>query len=568
MMLAKDMVIESAGGRLRLVGPIDAGAQAEVWRVVEVGGSGRSLAAKLISAKFQERDSQEYQYKKTALNRERGLLSEARHRFVAKFLYQIEFADTELDVVVEGFVMELATVGSLRYFLSDKDSEAVDHISTSNKMNLLRQIASALSHLHDIKIVHSDIKAENVLLVQEEAREFVPVLIDFGGAFRAHEPWPGLRTERYSAPELIEGKTASYASDMYAFGVLALEVLAGKRFFAPSPSDAESVRLPGGLSSYSKFIARLLSNDPASRPNADRTRNAFKTRAEEWLRTLPETSNVLKFPIGRTVWHPQVHRSLGLEHILVFLKGTRPTPEARMLKKVLSQKGLQGVAIRRFFGNYDFLIQAWADEAGRTLLNRGIEDFQNRQGTRNATPKIVTCSEYKYFCELPKIDVSRGEFLQSVYERFELEAPKLDLERYRLRPFERYTGENTFFLTVHVRSSAQPTPKALRIFFDHVCEYVRNRNKSLTRSQRQRSRAFLSESVAEIFIEVRCSSVQRYKDIMLGVAKYIQETNPSEEFTFEYSTHIDIDGDCFLDADEDFFSDDGMIPNFLLDEYC
>ena len=132
MMLARGMVIESAGGRLRLVGPIDAGAQAEVWRVVEVGGSGRSIAAKLISAKFQERNSQEFQHKRTVLHRERGLLSEAKHRFVAKFLYQIEFADPDSDVVVEGFVMELATVGSLRYFLSDKDTQAFENISTSN----------------------------------------------------------------------------------------------------------------------------------------------------------------------------------------------------------------------------------------------------------------------------------------------------------------------------------------------------------------------------------------------------------------------------------------------------
>jgi serine/threonine protein kinase/N-acetylneuraminic acid mutarotase len=103
---------------------------------------------------------------------------------------------------------------------------------------VLRPLADALDYAHSQGIVHRDVKPSNVLF-RTDGR---PVLGDFGIA-RALEGTSALTSEglavgtpRYMAPEQAEGQPAGPASDLYALGVVAYELLTGQPpFVAATP---------------------------------------------------------------------------------------------------------------------------------------------------------------------------------------------------------------------------------------------------------------------------------------------------------------------------------------------
>ena len=102
--------------------------------------------------------------------------------------------------------------------------------------SILRQLGEALQCAHDKRIIHRDLKPENVMLQQVGSRHIVK-LIDFGIA-RVEESRSGLDssvltiagTPSYMAPEQLSGRPVM-ASDIFALGVMAYEMIAGKRPF-------------------------------------------------------------------------------------------------------------------------------------------------------------------------------------------------------------------------------------------------------------------------------------------------------------------------------------------------
>jgi serine/threonine-protein kinase len=98
-------------------------------------------------------------------------------------------------------------------------------------VDVARGLGGGLDALHERGIVHRDIKASNVLFANG-----VPLLTDFGLAKGPSytvltKPGQVLGTLEYLAPELIRGEPATAASDVYAFGCLLYQCVAGRTPF-------------------------------------------------------------------------------------------------------------------------------------------------------------------------------------------------------------------------------------------------------------------------------------------------------------------------------------------------
>ncbi|MGI5459536.1 serine/threonine-protein kinase [Streptomyces sp. CA-249302] len=140
----------------------------------------------------------------------------------------------------------------------------------------VRQIASALSALHDVGIIHQDLKPENVLVRSRHPLDLA--LTDFGVSrvldqTRAAATAAG--TLAYLAPELLlsSGGQTSRARDWWALGMMARELLLGQRPFEDMgrPAIDASVMLRGidleGVTDarLRMLCAGLLTRDPEDR---------------------------------------------------------------------------------------------------------------------------------------------------------------------------------------------------------------------------------------------------------------------------------------------------------------
>lgn len=121
--------------------------------------------------------------------------------------------------------MEFIRGVSLRQFLMQQS------FSLKRSLDIILQIAYALSHLHSHGVIHRDLKPENILIAEDGEVK----VIDFGIA-QLHEEGkapsktlPLMGTPSYMSPEQKEDPSSvSFASDIYSLGIITYELVLGK----------------------------------------------------------------------------------------------------------------------------------------------------------------------------------------------------------------------------------------------------------------------------------------------------------------------------------------------------
>jgi hypothetical protein len=196
------------------------------------------------------------------LAREVGSLSRIRSRWVAEIVDADPWG--EIPYVATRYVPGL----SLHELVQEEGP-----ITGDDLWWLARGLAEGIATVHDVGVLHRDVKPSNVLM---EGRN--PILIDFGLARVADDPrlthtgWL-LGTPGYLAPEILHGDDATAASDLHSWAATVAYAGTGRPPFGRGPSMAimDRVRrgehdLSGLPDDLADVLEATLDPDPRNRP--------------------------------------------------------------------------------------------------------------------------------------------------------------------------------------------------------------------------------------------------------------------------------------------------------------
>ena len=178
--------------------------------------------------------------------------------------------DTEIDGAVVDFIaMELVDGETLYSHLNQSGK-----LEQKEALDVTRQLCAGIAEAHRKGVIHRDLKSGNVMLCRMDEGLRV-VVMDFGlaGALAPDSLEGG--TPGYMAPELRKGEKASYASDIYALGVILHEIVTGRKpteentgdSRKPSRFAAPSSLIKGLDPRWDKVILSCLEESPALRPS-------------------------------------------------------------------------------------------------------------------------------------------------------------------------------------------------------------------------------------------------------------------------------------------------------------
>ncbi|KAM6973969.1 triple functional domain protein isoform 4-T4 [Tautogolabrus adspersus] len=225
-------------------------------------GTKRTVAVKHVNKKLMRRDR---------VTQELNLLQRLQHPHIVSLI------DTYETPASYALVMEMAEQGRLLDYIVSWGNLTEEKVAC-----YLRDILEALHYLHNSRIVHLDVKPENMLVTGTSGQPTVK-LTDFGDAVQlnsAHYVHPLLGSPEFASPELVLGEPVLLNSDMWSLGVVTYVLLSGASPFLDESAEETCLNIcqldfsfprdyfQGVSQAARDFICLLLRTDPGRRPPA------------------------------------------------------------------------------------------------------------------------------------------------------------------------------------------------------------------------------------------------------------------------------------------------------------
>ncbi|HLL21082.1 MAG TPA: protein kinase, partial [Kofleriaceae bacterium] len=215
------------GDKFRLTACIGIGGSGAVYRADQIA-LGRTVAVKLLNEELSADAKMIRRFRDEATS-----ASRLNHPNCVSIIDYGQSPDGLLYLA-----MEYVKGPTLTQLLVNENPLAIERV-----VDIIMQALSGIEEAHLSGVVHADLKADNIILDQRRAGVDVVKIVDFGIArlvtgVRDPDDRSISGTPEYMAPEVISGAPPSFASDIYAVGIILYELLAYKTpFFAGSTTE-------------------------------------------------------------------------------------------------------------------------------------------------------------------------------------------------------------------------------------------------------------------------------------------------------------------------------------------
>jgi ABC-type branched-subunit amino acid transport system substrate-binding protein len=228
---------------------------------------------------------------------------------IARFLREratLQRLDHPHLVPVHEFLVEGDTLAVVMDLVNGPDLRGLTRngaLNIDESLTILAQVADALAHLHHAGVIHRDIKPENILVTRRDGQPWAQ-LSDFGlalaaGGQRLTGSSQLIGTPAYLAPELLASRPYGPMIDVYALGVTAHELLAGRRPFEADHPLAlmrahldDEPRRPDGMDEAHWHLVRIcLAKDPRERPTAAELATRLNSLRDQVVASPPAPSS-------------------------------------------------------------------------------------------------------------------------------------------------------------------------------------------------------------------------------------------------------------------------------------
>jgi len=205
-------------------------------------------------------------------------------------------------------VMQYADDGDLESKIKERQPDK--YFTEDQILDWFVQMALALKHLHDRKILHRDIKSQNVFLMKGSG---IAKLGDFGIAKSLNSTRAKARTmigtPFYLSPEICKESAYDHKSDIWSLGVVLYELLALHHPFQANNMKDLLAKIcnshpPPPPAHYSRalrlLLAKMLDKDPTCRPSVNELLASplIRNRISKYL-----SANALREEFSHTVLH-------------------------------------------------------------------------------------------------------------------------------------------------------------------------------------------------------------------------------------------------------------------------
>ncbi|NNC09037.1 TOMM system kinase/cyclase fusion protein [Corallococcus exiguus] len=267
-------LLEAFQGRYELLSELGEGGFGRVYKARQVT-TGQNVAVKLL--RLTDGATPESVERRSArFEREMKLCAQMHHPNIVRL---IDSGRAQGGAVYS--IFEFVPGKNLAQVLAEEG--VLDPVETRH---LMLQLLDALACAHAQNVVHRDLKPANIMVVPTGARRNALVL-DFGigsvtDELTRAEAQPritstneSLGTPSYAAPEQLRGQAPTPRSDLYAWGLVFLECLTGRRIFEGATVaevifqqlSSEPVPIPPAIAAHplGKLLQRVTSKDPSQR---------------------------------------------------------------------------------------------------------------------------------------------------------------------------------------------------------------------------------------------------------------------------------------------------------------